>query len=167
VVHVTPRSHYTPGKRGGRGQFKCDDTRAETIFRLSTKRTSPFKSAGASVQLTTSSRDVRISSNNAGYIIFRGSVKSTGYPLHSPVSRSLPLPSVTVCHHISTGVYSSYRRLGGLCRRENPVASTGVRTQPLTVQPITSIYTDCALPAPVVTKFHTHCCCNTPFHISL
>jgi len=31
--------------------------------------------------------------------------KTTGYPLHSPVSRSLLLPCVTVCHHISTGVY--------------------------------------------------------------
>ena len=59
---------------------------------------------GASVQSTTGSRDVRISGSNAGYTVFRGSVKSTGYPLHSPVSPSLPLPCVTVCHHISTGV---------------------------------------------------------------
>ena len=29
-----------------RGQLKCDGTRAETRFRLSAKRTSPFKSAG-------------------------------------------------------------------------------------------------------------------------
>ena len=29
-----------------RGQLKRDDTRAETTFRLSAKRTSPFKSAG-------------------------------------------------------------------------------------------------------------------------
>jgi hypothetical protein len=35
--------------------------------------------------------------------MFRGSVKGTGYPLHPPVSPSLPLPCVTVCHHISTG----------------------------------------------------------------
>jgi len=28
--------------------------------------------------------------------------KSTGYPLHSPVSLSLPLPFVTVCHQVST-----------------------------------------------------------------
>jgi len=42
---------------------------------------------------------------NAGYTTFRGSVKSTGYPLHSPVSPSLLLPCVTVCHHISTGLY--------------------------------------------------------------
>ena len=32
----------------------------------------------------------RISGSNAGYTMFRGSVKSTGYPLHSPVSPSLP-----------------------------------------------------------------------------
>jgi hypothetical protein len=88
----------------GRGQLKCDGTRAETRFRLSPKRTSPFKTAGASVQSTSGSRGVRISGSNAGYIMFRGSVKSTGYPLNSPVSPSLPLPCVTVCHHISTGV---------------------------------------------------------------
>jgi hypothetical protein len=41
--------------------------------------------------------------------MFRGSVKSTVYPLHSPVPASLPLPCVTMCHHISTGLY--YRRL--------------------------------------------------------
>jgi len=35
---------------------------------------------------------------------FWGSVKSTGYSLHSPVSPSLSLPCVTVCHHISTGL---------------------------------------------------------------
>ena len=40
-------------------------------------------------------------------------VKGTGYPLHSPVSPSLPLPCVTVCHHVSTGLYPLYRRLGG------------------------------------------------------
>ena len=73
------------------------------VFRA--KRTSPFKSAGASVQLTTGIRGVRISGSNAGYTMFRGSVKGTGYPLHSPVSPSLPHPCVTVCHHISTGVY--------------------------------------------------------------
>jgi len=86
-------------------RLKCRGTRAETRFRLSAKRTSPFKSAGASVQSTTGSRGVRISSSNTGYTVFRGSVKSIGYPLHSPVSLSLPLQCVTVCHHISTGLY--------------------------------------------------------------
>ena len=76
--------------------MKCDGTCAETIFRLSAKRTSPFKSAGwgASVQSTAGSRGVRISDSNAGYTMFRGSVKSTGYPsihqfpLHFPSSAS-------------------------------------------------------------------------------
>ena len=94
-----------------RGQFKCDGTRAETRFRLSAKRTSPFKSAGATVESTTGSRGVRISGGNAGYIMFRGSVKGTGYPLHSPVSLSLPHPCVTVCHHSSTGLYSGNHAL--------------------------------------------------------
>jgi len=78
-------------------------------FILSAKRTSPFKSAGASVQSTTGNRGVRISGSNAGYTMFRGSVKNTGYPLHSPVSPSLPLPCVTVCHHFSNGVYTETR----------------------------------------------------------
>jgi len=37
--------------------------------------------------------------------MFRGSVKGTGYPHHSPVSPSLPLPCITVCHQVSTGLY--------------------------------------------------------------
>ena len=51
-------------------RLKCDGTRAETRFRLSAKRTSPFKSVGASVQSTAGSRDVRISGSNAGYTMF-------------------------------------------------------------------------------------------------
>jgi len=47
----------------------------------------------------------RISGSNAGYTMLRGSVKSTGYPLHLPVSPSLPFPCVTVCHQASTGLY--------------------------------------------------------------
>jgi len=59
---------------------------------------------GASVQSTTGSRGVLISGSDAGYTMFRGSVKGIGYPLHSPVSPSLPLPCVTVWHHISTAI---------------------------------------------------------------
>jgi hypothetical protein len=40
---------------------------------------------------------VRISGSNAGYTTFRGSVKSTGYPLHSPVS---PFTSPPVRHRV-------------------------------------------------------------------
>jgi len=88
-------------------RLKCDGTRAETRLLHSAKRTSPFKSAGASVQSTTGSRGARISVSNAGYTVFWGGVKSTGYALHSPVSPSLPLTYVTLCHHISTGHYQS------------------------------------------------------------
>ena len=90
---------------GSRLRLKCDGTRAATRFRLSEKRTSPFKSAGAPVQSTTGSRGVRISGSSARHTTFRGSVKGTGYPFHSSVSPSLPLPCVTLCHHISTGLY--------------------------------------------------------------
>jgi hypothetical protein len=86
-------------------RLKRDGTRAETRFSLSTKRTIPFKSEWASVQSTTGSRNVRINCSNAGYTMFRGSVKCTGYSLHSIVFPSLSLPCVTVCHYISTGLY--------------------------------------------------------------
>jgi len=62
---------------------------------------------GASVQSTTGSRGVRISGSDARYTVFRGSVKGTGFPFHSPVSPSLPLWCVTVCHRIPTGVYQN------------------------------------------------------------
>ena len=86
-------------------RLKCYGTRTETRFRLSAKRMSPFKSAGASFQSTTGSRGVRISGSNAGYTMFRGSVKGTGYPLHSPVSPTFSLLCVNVCHHISPGLH--------------------------------------------------------------
>ena len=77
--------------------MKCDGIRAETRFRLSAKRTSQFNSAGVSVQSTTGSRGVRISSSNVGYTMFRSSVKSTGYPLYSLVS---PFTSTPVRHRV-------------------------------------------------------------------
>jgi hypothetical protein len=91
--------------------LKCDGTRAKTRFRLSAKRTTPFKSAGASDQSTTGSRGVRIGGSNARYNIFRGSLKGTGYLRLSPVSPSLPLPCVTARHPISTGLYKSTKLL--------------------------------------------------------
>jgi hypothetical protein len=56
-------------------RLKCDGTRAETRFGISAKRTSPFKSAGSSVQSTAGSRGVRISGSSAGYTVFRDSVR--------------------------------------------------------------------------------------------
>ena len=78
-------------------RLKCDGIRAETRFLLSAKRTSPFKSVGASVQSTTGSRGVRISGSNAGCPMFRDSMKSTGYPL-----RQFPFTSPPVRHRVSS-----------------------------------------------------------------
>jgi hypothetical protein len=114
--HSPPSSVKVTSEWNCKMRLKCAGTRAETRFRLSVKRTSPFKSAGASVQSTTGSRGVRISSSNAGYTKLRGSVKCTGYPLHSSVSSSLPLPCVTVCHHVSTGLYLRVPRLHSVRR---------------------------------------------------
>ena len=75
-----------------------DGTRAETRFRLSPKRTSPFKSVGASGQSTAGSRGVRISFSNAGYTTFGGGVRVLAthsirqFPLHFP-SRASPCAS--------------------------------------------------------------------------
>jgi hypothetical protein len=82
---------------GSRLRLKYDGTCTDTRFRLSAKRTSPFKSAGAWVQSTTGSRGVRISGSNGGDSMFRGGVKSTGYPHHSPDS---PFTSPPVRHRV-------------------------------------------------------------------
>jgi hypothetical protein len=82
-----------------RARLKRDGTRAETRFRLSTKRTSPFKSAGESVQSTTGSREVRISGQTMDRPCSELQCNSSGYPIQSPISPLLPLPRVTVCHH--------------------------------------------------------------------
>jgi len=70
-THAHTHSHkHTHFHSAGRLRLKCDGTRAETRFRVSANRTSPFKSAGASVQSTTGGRSVRISGSNAGYTMF-------------------------------------------------------------------------------------------------
>jgi hypothetical protein len=80
----------------GRLHLKCDGTRTETRFYLSAKRTSPFKSAGASVQPTTGSRGVGLSGSNAGYTKFRG---SEGYWLPTPFA-SFPFTSPPLRHRV-------------------------------------------------------------------
>jgi hypothetical protein len=89
-------------------RLKCDGTCAETIFRLSAQRTSPFKSEGELVQSTTGRRAVHISLQGlycSCKLVFCSHVTLNGYPLHSPVSPSRLLPCVTVCQHISNAVY--------------------------------------------------------------
>jgi len=81
-------------------RLKCDGTRAETRFGLSAKWTSPFKSAGASVQLIAGSRGVCISGSNSGYTKFRGSVKRCeGDRLPTPFA-SFPSTSPPVHHRV-------------------------------------------------------------------
>ena len=72
-----------------------DGTCAETRFRLSPKRTRPFKSVGASVQSTAGSRGVRISLSNVGQTTIGVAVRVLAthsirqFPLHFP-SRASP-----------------------------------------------------------------------------
>ena len=77
---------------------KRDGTCAETRFGLSAKRTSPFKSAGVSVQSTAGSRGVRISADS-------------DCPLHSHLSLSpRPTTCVNVCHQVLNALNHSTLR---------------------------------------------------------
>ena len=84
---------------------KRDGTRAEPRFGLSAKRTSPFKSAGVSVQSTAGSRGVRISGQRLYRPCSDVRCKTAGYPPHSHLSPSLPHPCVTVCHQVLNTLY--------------------------------------------------------------
>ena len=56
------------------------------------KRTSPFKSAGGRQFSRLLAAEVcAISGSNAGYTVFRGSVKGAGYPPHSTPFTSPPV----------------------------------------------------------------------------
>jgi len=108
----------------GRVKTECDGTRAETRFGRSEKRTSPFLSAGVSVQSTTGSRGVRISGSNAGK-----TVSDTGqdcwlpppfafFPFTSPPVRfRVPPDSVSTSnrlHNCWSGKYFGWTR--NVCR---------------------------------------------------
>jgi hypothetical protein len=89
-----------PRDESGRLRLKCDGTRAETSFRLSAKRTSPFKSAGASVQSTTGSRGVRISGTlmldtPCSEVVWRilDTLSIRHFPLYFPPPLASPVPS--------------------------------------------------------------------------
>ena len=72
--------------------------------------------------------------------------KTTGYPLHSHVSPSLPLPCVTVCHQVSTELYHTVRHMedGCVLKHIKPWQSVAVATfifQPLYLRGCT-VHTD-------------------------
>jgi hypothetical protein len=86
--------------------FHVDSTKVDCVWNVMAHGTKPdfvfrrngrvhLNRRGASVQSTTGSRGVRISSSNAGYTMFWGSVRGTGYPLHSA---SFPFTSPPVRH---------------------------------------------------------------------
>jgi len=62
----TGADHLPPFSAEVIARAERDGTRAKTRFRLSPKRTSPFKSVRASVQSTAGSRGVSISLSNTG-----------------------------------------------------------------------------------------------------
>ena len=89
-----------------RAHLKCDATSAETKFGLSAKRTSPFKLARGVQFIRLLAAELWASAVVMVVMLdtpcSEVECKTTGYPLHSHVSPSLPLPCVTVCHQVST-----------------------------------------------------------------
>jgi hypothetical protein len=95
------------GERRGKCQLNCDVTRAEPRFRLSAKRTSQFKWAVrhfsrllADEVCASAVVMVVIVDTPCSEVV--SSVKSTGYPLYSPLSPLRPLPCVTTFQLDST-----------------------------------------------------------------
>ena len=86
-----------------RARLKHDGTRAKTRFRLSAKRTSPFKLAGSQFSRLMAAE---VCASAVVMVVMLDTpcseveCKTTGYPLHSHVSPSLTLPCVTVCHQV-------------------------------------------------------------------
>jgi len=107
-----------------RGQLKYDGTRAETSFRLSAKRTSPFKSAGG----RQFSRLVAAEVCASAVVMLDTPYSEVVLPTPFASFPSLPPPFVTVCHHISAGVCVDVgymlRSEALLCDEEGPSLHT-------------------------------------------
>jgi hypothetical protein len=89
-------------------RLKRDVTRAETRFGLYAQRTSPFKSARWAGRQFSRLLAAEVCASAVVMLDIpcsEAACKTTGYPLHSHVSPSLPLPCVTVCHQVSTELY--------------------------------------------------------------
>ena len=116
VNNTSRTGRFTPRDWShGRARGEPDGPRAETTFCLPPKRTSPFKSAGESVQSSAGSRGVRISVCNAGYTTCRGGVRVLVTPSIRQFPLHFPIPCVTVCHHIPNTVLN-----WGLSRSPEP-----------------------------------------------
>jgi hypothetical protein len=113
----------------GTGQLKRDGTRAETRFRLSVKRTSPFKSAGGVSSVDYWQPEVCASAvvmldTTCSEVVWR--VLAT-HRIRQFSPLQFPVPCVTACRHISTGVYYWYYRPVEMCwhTRINQILSFG------------------------------------------
>jgi hypothetical protein len=100
----------------GRLRLKCDGTRAETRFPLSAKRMSPFISAvgrqfSRLLVAEVCASAVVMLDTACSELVWR--VLATHCIRHFPPS--LPLLSVTVCQHISTGLYTYFSDEGSVC----------------------------------------------------
>ena len=97
-ILIVPSSPMT----SGRLRLKCDGIRAETRFRRSAKRTSSLNRRGRQF-----SRLLAAEVCASAVVILDtlcSEILSRVLATHS-ISLSLPLPCVTVCIHISTGLY--------------------------------------------------------------
>jgi len=98
VDDVTDFCHWVLSCHGI-ARSKRDGTRAETRFGLSAKRTSPFKLGGGEFSRLLAAE---VCASAVVMVVMLDTqcseveCKATGYPLHSDVSPSLPLPFVTV-----------------------------------------------------------------------
>jgi len=102
-----------------RARLKRDGTRAETRFSHSAKRTSPFKLAGGGGGQFSRLLAAEVCASAVVMVVtletpcFEVECKTTGYPLHSHVSPSLPLLCVAVCHQVSTTTAPTYTQIFG------------------------------------------------------
>ena len=91
------KRHYV--QTVGRPRLKCDGTRAETTSRLSgeTEESTQIGARRRQFSRLLAAEVCAISGSNAGYTMFRGSVKGTGHP---PPFASSPLTFPPVRHHV-------------------------------------------------------------------
>ena len=112
-------------------RLKRDGTRAETRFGLSEKRTSPFKSAGESVQSTACSRGVRISGQTIDHVPRHSArvvatLSNRLFPHHLPSNAS----PCTITFRTASNTQSSAPEDGRDYRPKN-VELTGIINKPL------------------------------------
>ena len=133
---VSVRFELITSGRGlvGRANAKRDGTRAETRIGLSAKRTSPFQSAGWSVQSTTGSRAVwnvdarRLATHSIRIFPLHFPFRASPCAIRSRVSYTYVIGLVTCYIHVLAALtqrtstrYLSDRRVGWLSLSHCPI----------------------------------------------